>query len=281
MNYQHIYHAGNFADVFKHCVLIALMEAFFQKSKPITYFETHAGRACYDLLSTQAQKNPEFREGIEKLRDTSHTPQVVSWYLDTIKKLNQTETLQKIQYYPGSPYLLNERRRAADQLILCELHPRECEVLKTEFSGNTSVHVHCLDGYVGLKALLPPTHRRGIVFIDPPYEEDDEILRIKSGLVTALERWQTATYVIWYPIKNTDQHRTLVKSIQSLQLPMLNTGLWVVDDPLSTKLVGSGLLIINPPWQFTRTARSLASWLWHYLSQNGQGDWFVKPNYRE
>jgi 23S rRNA (adenine2030-N6)-methyltransferase len=278
MNYKHTFHAGSFADVFKHCILLALVKNFFNKDKPIVYLETHAGSGCYPLQSLQAQKTQEYRRGISRLLDITDMPPIINEYFQIIRQLNDVpndQPMHEIKLYPGSPYLVHKILRPDDNMILCELHPDEYQSLKSLFYADKNVAVHHRDGYVGLKALLPPNPRRGLVFIDPPFEKEDEITTLKTSLQTALTRWPTGTYVIWYPIKNNQQHLSLLNEIRALNIEQLNANMVINTDPTSTKLIGTGMIVLNPPWQFAIELKKLVPWLWTCLTSENQGRYNV------
>lgn len=268
MNYKHIFHAGNFADVFKHCILLALVKSFFTKPKPMTYFETHAGSGYYALQSIAAQKTHEYQEGIGKLFSQSfEMPTIVNEYLQIIRHFNP----DGLKFYPGSPLLVQQILRPGDKMVLCELHPEEHQALKSLFYGNAAVAVHHRDGYEALNALLPPDPRRGLVLIDPPFEKTDEINSLVTALQTALKKWPMATYAIWYPIKNTQEHVPLIRAVRSLTPNILNPALTTSTDTDATHLIGTGMLILQPPWQFDALLRELVPWLWAHLSPGNQG----------
>lgn len=241
MNYRHIYHAGNFADVFKHCILIALLKALLEKPKALTYIETHAGLGLYNLNSSAAQKTKEYESGLTKLKNLKSPPEFIQPFLNIAEKIPG--------FYPGSPLIAAELLRPEDKMILCELHKDDCASLKLLFSDmKHPAAIHCLDGYQGLKAFTPPLPRRGLVLIDPPFELESEPEDLIIGLKIALERWPNATYAIWYPIKNSDQHVLLIRALRKMNLAYLNPSLIVNSDKTSTKLIGCGMVIINPPW---------------------------------
>lgn len=258
MNYKHVFHAGNFADVFKHCVLVSLIQALLNKDKPMTYLETHAGSGCYALHSIQAQKTKEYRQGIEKLYEVQDAPAIVQDYLQIVRALNQNGSLK---LYPGSPYIADSLLRPDDKMILCELHPEEAARLKSLFHQKSQVFVHHREGYEALKGLLPPTPRRGLILIDPPFEKEDEIEQLKKGLESIFEKWPSATIAVWYPIKNTQEHLTLLRMLRTFNLPFENPTLSLFKDPKSTKLTGTGMAIFNPPWQWSETLPRWLPWL--------------------
>lgn len=269
MNYRHIYHAGNFADVFKHILLIAITQSFLHKDTPFCYIETHAGKGQYDLLSDEAQKSKEFENGINKIWHHSHPPAVIRDYLQSIQYLNEN---QKNHFYPGSPFFVKTFLRHHDRMILSELHPAEYVSLKYFFSKDARISIHHQDGYQSLKAFLPPKERRGLVLIDPPYENQHEFEDLLKIIPETLKRWETGVYALWYPIKNrltTD--RWLKACKEKIKRPLLIAELSIYPDDIFLQLNGCGMLIINPPWQLEHTLQKILPWLWKVLSINQQG----------
>jgi len=260
MNYRHIYHAGNFADVFKHGLLCVLLASLTKKDKPLTYLETHAGCGFYDLKTLAANKTREYEKGIVKLLSLSDQPDALKPYLELVKSFNSE---CGFRFYPGSPLVAAKLLRENDKMILCELHPEDVNYLKLSLKQHTSVKaaVHHCDGYHGLKAFTPPTPRRGLVLIDPPFEKPSEINDLISGLKMGLSRWPNATYVVWYPIKNNGQQDVLLKKIDALKTPYINQRLVVDCDKSSTRLIGSGMVVINPPFGSEETIKIVTQYL--------------------
>lgn len=272
MNYRPLYHAGNFADVFKHIILIAVTQALLQKEKPFCYLETHAGAGIYDLHSPWAQKTKEYEAGIQKLFYAQHThkPSLIADYLSVVHSFNPG---QQLRYYPGSPYFVRALLRPCDKIELVELHPEEYQALKQTFHGDTQTVIHHADGYTALKSLLPPNPKRGFVLIDPPYENKNELEQIQVGLKNAFSRWQTGIYLIWYPIKkNAQLANELKKQLKTnplYKVLIAEMTLYPSDSPVG--LNGCGMAIINPPWQLEQTLRPILEWLWQQLSFEKQG----------
>ena len=274
MNYRHTYHAGNFADVVKHIVLTALINNLTRKDTPFCYIDTHAGIGYYDLMSTFADKTKEYTGGIEKVIQAENPPALVKRYLDCVHLINNKLSGAKyaaLQYYPGSPMIARSLMRANDRIVACELHPEDYQSLRNAFLGDKQVAVHHTDGFLGLKAFLPPPLRRGLVLIDPPYENPDEFTRLVRSLPIALKRWETGIYAIWYPIKDQIQvskfYRTLKETIHQ---PIYTIELTIYPD-IPNHLNGCGMAIINPPWQFDETMKEILPWVWKALTINGQG----------
>lgn len=274
MNYRHAYHAGNFADVIKHVMLVALIQSLMRKESPFCYIDTHAGAGCYDLFSDSAKKNREYENGIEKIIQQENPPPVVKQYLYCIHSINNQmmgSHYASLRHYAGSPLIVRQLIRPMDRIIACELHLEEYQALKKTFAGDRQVAAHHTDGFQALKAFLPPHERRGLILIDPPYEEIDEFTHITHALHTALRRFENGTYAIWYPIKGRHPiekfHQSLLKTTEK---PILSIELTIYPD-LPSHLNGCGLAVINPPWQFEETVRELLPWLWKALTINNQG----------
>jgi 23S rRNA (adenine2030-N6)-methyltransferase len=274
MNYKHVYHAGNFADVVKHLVLTALINSLKQKKTPFCYIDTHAGAGYYNLFSPLADKTKEYVGGIEKIIQQEKPPLFVKDYLDSIHTINNTLTKSKfasLQFYPGSPLIARHLLRTNDRIVACELQPQEYTALRTTFVGDKQVAVHHMDGFLGLKAFLPPSERRGLVLIDPPYEDPDEFIQLAHALPAALKRWETGIYALWYPIKERRQIERFYRALnQQIPQPILSIELTIYPD-LPQHLNGCGLVIINPPWQLDKTVEAMLPWLWKALTINDQG----------
>lgn len=274
MNYLHSYHAGNFCDVVKHICQIALLESLQRKPTPFCYIDTHAGAGIYDLFSEFSKKTNEYVNGIEKIIHRDNPPALIKKYLEIVHHINNRITGSKIsslRYYPGSPAIAREMLRSSDRIVACELHPAEYQSLKNNFIGDNQVAIHHMDGFNGLKAFLPPKERRGVVLIDPPYEDPDEFAHIARLLPTALKRFENGIYAIWYPVKeqaHVDKFYQAVK--KNISNPVFAIELTVYPD-IPQHLNGCGLAIINPPFQFETTIKNILSWTWKALSINGQG----------
>lgn len=280
MNYRHIYHAGNFADVFKHIVLVTLLRALQIKEKGFCYIDTHSGIGRYDLHSIESQKTQEFSTGIQQLLTQKTTapgeiPDEVQAYLNAVNSINARESLAP-RFYPGSPLIARYFLRPQDKMILTELHPHDYALLKNEFFKDPQVVVQQQNGYLALKAYLPPRERRGLVFIDPPFEQDDEIYQIYAALQEALKRWATGIYAIWYPLKK--KHLTLalyqqLKKLNAKEILIAELSLYAESSEISFN--GCGMAIINPPWQLDTQLQFLTAWLWKTLSAEKKGGFRV------
>jgi 23S rRNA (adenine2030-N6)-methyltransferase len=275
MNYRHLYHAGNFADVMKHIVLVGLITALLRKENPFCFLDTHAGTGYYDLLSEAAKKNKEYANGIMKVLSQENPPPLVKRYLGCIQKTNSRLSQSRfasLRYYPGSPLIIRPFLRPKDRIIATELHPQEYQELKQACGNDRQLSVHQMDGYQGLKAFLPPQERRGLVLIDPPYENPDEFKHLTAALGVALKRWETGIYALWYPIKERlpiDHFHNLLK--EKVQRDLLVIELSIYPEDVPSHLNGCGMLIINPPWKFDQEMNQTLPWLWKTLTLSHQG----------
>lgn len=255
MNYRHEYHAGNAADVVKHVLLLQILRRLQDKPAPLTYVETHAGRGRYDLRHEMSQKTGEYLRGIARLWDAPDLPPALADYRALVAGFNPGGALA---IYPGSPRIARAALRPADRMIACELHPTEAAALREEFRRDPQVAVHQRDGYEALSALLPPTPRRGLALVDPPYERPDELAVAVAGLQNGVKRWPQACFALWYPIKGP-----LAASL--LHGALLRSGLReVLCVELCTRpdrdpdvLSGSGMILVRPPWRLDQALRGL------------------------
>ena len=274
MNYRHAYHAGNFADVIKHVILTALLTAMSQKKTPFCYIDTHAGPGCYDLFSALSSKTKEYEGGIEKIMRQDNPPPLVKPYLSAVHTINNQLThsrFSSLRYYPGSPLIAQSLLRPTDRLVACELHPEEYRQLRSLFLNNKLAAVHHMDGFLGLKAFLPPAERRGVILIDPPYEDPDEFTRLARTLPLALKRFETGIYAIWYPLKEKASVQRFYQSLSQHVLPSILAIELTLFPDLPHHLNGCGLAVINPPWQFEQSLNDVLPWLWNALTINHQG----------
>jgi 23S rRNA (adenine2030-N6)-methyltransferase len=250
VNYRHAFHAGNFGDVLKHLVLVALLERLAQKDKPFFFLDTHAGRGRYDLDGEAARRSGEADAGIRRLAMARDLPPLAGRYLELVRGFDPGNA-RRIRWYPGSPRIAAMLMRPGDRAALCELAPRESAALHAEFGRDARFAVHLRDGYESLKALLPPPERRGLALVDPPYEsQEQELALVAASLAAAQERWPQGVYAAWYPIKRASTtagfHAALVsRRVSSLLVAELS--LYPQDSRVG--LNGSGVVLLNPPWK--------------------------------
>ncbi|HSN17038.1 MAG TPA: 23S rRNA (adenine(2030)-N(6))-methyltransferase RlmJ [Gammaproteobacteria bacterium] len=256
MNYRHGFHAGNFADVVKHSLLAMLLEALSRKPAPWAYLDTHAGAGAYDLHSPAARRTGEATGGICRLwAARGRLPPAAERLCSIVAALNPGGAADSLpRVYPGSPRVAAALARPGDKLFLAELHPEEAYLLRGELKDVAEAAVHERDGYEMLKALTPPKEKRGLVLMDPPYEKADEFESAAAALVAAHGRWPSGVYSLWYPIKDDSARRRFLRRIEQSGLrKVLLTELYL---PVQADvLYGSGVLIVNPPWQLDTEAR--------------------------
>ena len=269
MNYRHIYHAGNFADVLKHAVLARLVVYMQKKDKAFRLLDTHAGIGLYELSSEEAQKTGEWRDGVGRLMEAELPPQaaeVLAPYLSAIRELNPGPDMK---LYPGSPKLARMLFRPQDRLSAMELHPDDVRRLARLFEGDYQTRVTELDGWLALGAHLPPKEKRGIILVDPPFEEEGEYERLAQGLATAYRRFPGGTYCLWYPLKKGAPIKDFHQELQELEIPkMLCVELSVRSDRDITGLTGSGLIVVNPPFTLKDEMHVLLPVLKEILAQD-------------
>ena len=252
MNYRHAFHAGNFADVFKHAILIGLIDALKAKPTPFCYIDTHAGAGRYDLRDEEARKTGEFVDGVQRLLVAANLPDSLRPYFDLLRAANAADANGHLNVYPGSPLIASLTLRDSDRIALCEVQEAETAALKKLFADDKRVGVHQRDGYSALAGLVPPKERRGVVLIDPPFEaQEAEFRTIQSALADAYAHWPTGIYAIWYPIK---LHRQVLRfqrwfAKQGIKKTLV-AELMIDADDSPLRLNGCGMVIVNAPWQF-------------------------------
>lgn len=273
LSYQHTYHAGNFADVVKHLVLLQLLDYLKLKDKPFFYLETHSGRGFYDLQSKQSLKTGEINQGIKLLWDSrDKLSEIFTPYLQHIQKANPKEGLR---YYPGSPSLAIQSLRNQDRIYCCELHPTEFECLsQLPKQGKKVFYSHC-DGLKQLNALLPPPERRGLIFIDPSFEIKNEYKQIPVLIKAAYQHFSTGTYALWYPLVDRKLVEQLVKGLSSIEANNTLHIQFHLNDSLSPGMQGCGLWIINPPYVLKETAKQLLHGLTKIFNP-GKSSFFIQ-----
>ena len=273
MNYRHAFHAGNFADVFKHTILIGLLESLKAKQTPFCYIDTHAGAGRYDLQGEQARKTREHEEGVTRLLGATRLGSHTHIYLNLVRALNAKAT-HELSEYPGSPLIASLLLREQDRAMLCELQEDEAAKLKQLFAGDARIGVHLRDGYTALPALVPPKERRGLVLIDPPFEaQEDEFRAIETAFADAYARWPTGIYAIWYPIKLRQQTFPFHRWFARKKIPkVLCAELLLHPDNSALRLNGCGMIIVNPPWKFDHQLAELLPSLRQHLTQGRFGE---------
>jgi 23S rRNA (adenine2030-N6)-methyltransferase len=270
MNYRHVFHAGNFADVFKHAVLTRILLHLNEKPQPYRVLDTHAGSGLYDLTGTLANRTGEWRDGIGRLMSESGPPaggDLLKPLLDAVSGQNRAG---KLRAYPGSPLVGLSVMRPQDRLTACELEPHAAAALVRTLRDDKRAKAVAIDGYAALKAYLPPVERRGLVLIDPPFEDREEFSRLVVALEAAWRKWPTGVYAIWYPVKDAAAP-AFIKSIRRLGIPqILRTELHVAA-PQPDRLTASGMLMVNPPWRLADELDRLMPELVSHLRREGGG----------
>jgi len=268
MNYRHAYHAGNFADVLKHATLALVIEHMKLKPAPFRVIDTHAGIGVYDLGAEAALKTGEWREGIGRVLSCTFSPAaaaVLAPYLGVVRRLNGSGELKR---YPGSPLLARELLRTGDRLVVNELHPEDQHELNRLFAHDPQVKVTALDGWTALKSLLPPKERRGVVLVDPAFEEAHELDRLVDGLQEATQRFATGTFLLWYPIKDAKAVGAFRRQVAGLALPKaMAVELSVRGTDDASSLSAAGLIVVNAPFTLAENLRVLLPELARVLAQ--------------
>ena len=268
LSYRHAFHAGNHADVLKHCVLVQLLRHLNQKDAPYWYIDTHAGAGRYALDTGYATRLQEYRDGIGRLWERNDLPEPLADYVELVRRVNPDGQLR---HYPGSPWFASTLLREQDKLKLFELHTSDHPLLAQMFrQAGRRVQIQPVDGHAGLKALLPPPPRRALILIDPSWENKQEYRQILTTLQDSLKRFPTGIYAIWYPQLARPESRQLPDKLKTLPLKSwLHVALSVTDPNSSAQgMAGSGLFILNPPWTLAASLQEMMPWLVKVLGQD-------------
>jgi 23S rRNA (adenine2030-N6)-methyltransferase len=254
MNYRHAFHAGNFADVVKHAVLARIVDYLQRKETPIRFLDTHAGSGLYDLRSAEAERGGEWQAGIGRLLDAANRRlplapdlhDLLSPYLDAVRRFNPAD---QFTTYPGSPALLRFWLRGDDRLTACELEASAHAALEDALRGDARCKAIRIDGWTALSAYIPPKERRGLVLIDPPFEQQGEYARLATALGAAWRKWPTGLYLAWYPVKDPKDLDLFMTALAQQGIgKMLRAEASLAPATETTRLRGTGLIVINPPW---------------------------------
>jgi 23S rRNA (adenine2030-N6)-methyltransferase len=267
MNYRHAFHAGNFADVHKHSILARILVHLRLKPAAFRVIDTHAGAGRYDLFAAEPTRSGEWHRGIELIWTAGRHSPAQAWlapYLDAVAALNPDG---RLRIYPGSPLIITSLLRRQDRLIACELEPHTAAALASVLRGDRRAKAVAIDGWTALGAYTPPKERRGLVLIDPPFEEGDEFARLAEALAVAKRKWPTGIYLLWYPIKDRGGPEVLARAVRKLGVPnLLRCELMVGLPDAEAGLAGSGLLIANPPFTLEADLRDFMPVLASLLS---------------
>jgi 23S rRNA (adenine2030-N6)-methyltransferase len=277
MNYRHAFHAGGFADVIKHIVLVRMLSHLQDKPAAFRVIDSHAGAGVYDLTGDEARRGGEWLTGIARVmqaRFSETTLPLVAPYLDIVRAFNPQRDLE---VYPGSPLIARALLRPQDRLTACEVEPKARKQLVDALRRDTQARVVDLDGWTALPAFVPPKERRGLVLIDPPFEQKDEFDRLADGFTEAFAKWPSGSYLLWYPVKSrraTDglaRHVAQVVSAGATPGKALRLEFSVAPQTADAGLVSAGLLIVNPPWTLADELRAILPELQKPLGQGGAG----------
>jgi 23S rRNA (adenine2030-N6)-methyltransferase len=274
MNYRHHFHAGNFADVMKHVLLLELLQRLGLKDKAYRYIDTHAGAGIYDLALAPAQKSGEYLDGIHRLSQLEpsvirHAPEMIQRYLTLVEQLRAEKSRG---WYPGSPWFAMQQLRVDDRATAFEMHPDVFTQLH-HYVHDKRLGIHERDAYEGLLAVIPPKEKRGLVMIDPPYEvERKDFPQLVELLTAAYQKWPTGVFAVWYPIKDRAMIDRFEKKMSKTGIRrQLICELCVYPDDTPVGLNGCALLVINPPYQFADQADTLLQWLFPHLKMSENG----------
>jgi 23S rRNA (adenine2030-N6)-methyltransferase len=279
MNYRHSYHAGNFADCLKHLVLVQIIKLMQKKEKGLMVLDAFSGTGIYDLHTEISARSPEYIDGIAKIWDYADKNQnlapAISDYLLALKTATPSQ-----RYYAGSPFFIAYALRPQDRAFFVELHPQDVILLKENLSqirqdcACQSFFVENIDGYQSVKAKLPPSEKRGLIFIDPPFEKPDEFRNMINSLKDGLKRFETGVFALWYADKNTTETRDFLKKVKNLECKYINVSMQLQNKNEIKGLVSAGLVIINPPFGLLEALKAAIGQLTKILGKN-EGAKFV------
>lgn len=271
MNYRHIYHAGNFADVFKHLIVARIIEYLKKKDHAFRVIDTHAGVGVYDLSSEEAQKTGEWIDGIGRILGKPIKPEIeplIKPWLDVVVGLNAAQ--DKLTRYPGSPILIRKLLRKQDRLTAIELHETDYKKLAGNFSGDYQARIIHLDGYLALGAHVPPKEKRGLILVDPPFEKTDEFERLVDRLIKAYKRFPGGIYALWYPVKHYNELNWFMNELKGTGIAkILRLELRIRQRSQTPGLDGCGMIIVNPPYVLSEEMKQLKPLLLERLAQDG------------
>ncbi len=245
LSYRHSFHAGNFADVLKHVVLIEILEHLTKKDSAFDYIDTHAGAGLYNLHAEHAAKLGEYKKGIGKLSETDW-PELARYF----KIISEHNKLGGLTFYPGSPLIATHFLRRQDRAWLFELHPKDFYLLDKNMAANRHIRISNDDGFKSALALLPPASRRGLVFIDPPYEVKTDYAQVPETVIKAYKKFATGIYAIWYPVVDRQYIEQLEKKLVKSGIKNIQRfELGIAGDVRGSGMTATGMIVINPPWR--------------------------------
>jgi len=269
VNYRHAFHAGGFVDVMKHIILTRLIEYLKLKPGAFRVIDTHAGLGRYSLTGDEARRSPEWMDGIGKLlkAELAAKPKaLIEPYLDVVASENPNNTLAR---YPGSPLVARKLFRPQDRLSALELHPKDARELGKHFDGDVQARVTALDGWLALNAYVPPKEKRGLVLVDPPFEEPGEWERLVEGLAKAHKKWATGIYALWYPLKEPREVNGFVAGLKATGIKRMMRAELLVERAVAGKLYGSGMILVNPPFVLEDELKTILPALVKVLGRDG------------
>jgi len=272
MNYRHAFHAGNFADVFKHAMLARILVYLMRKDAPLRYLDTHAGVGRYDLTGDEAQRTGEWRDGIARVVAASRPGEIDALLAPWLAAVGPCDAEGRPASYPGSPALAQAMLRPQDRLTLCELHPQDIltlrRAMRREEGRDARVKALAIDGYTALNAWVPPVEKRGLALVDPPFESPDEFERLAKAFASAHAKWPTGVYALWHPVKDGRVVDRFYRRLADAGAgKLLRLELAVAAPAAEGRLVSSGLAVVNPPFVLAQEARALLPWLAGVLAQ--------------
>jgi 23S rRNA (adenine2030-N6)-methyltransferase len=284
MNYRHAFHAGNFADVFKHIIMARILTHLREKIAPFRVIDTHAGEGLYDLAGEEASCTGEWRDGIGRLTGAklpADAAALMAPYFSALQACNPPpyppplagEGREGVRYYPGSPALARHLMRPQDRLVACELEPHAAAALSRHLRGAATVKVVRIDGWIALKAYVPVKERRGLVIVDPPFEQPDDLIRLADEVKAAHRKWPTGIYLMWYPVKERDGPDRFIKRLRRAGIEKCLRAEFSVASPRpASGLSACGVVVVNPPWRLAAEIRTLAPALLNALGRDsGRG----------
>ena len=262
LSYRHAFHAGNFADVLKHSVLSLVLDYMTRKEKGFCYIDSHSGAGMYQLADEYAQKTGEYKDGIAKIINDENAPESLEPYLSLINSLNLNPSDGELNVYPGSPGIAKAFVRRQDSSHLFELHPTDIQHLEDFCQRWRKVFVKQSDGYQGVLGLVPPPSRRGVVLIDPPFELKEDYQKAVKTIIKAYAKFSTGTYILWYPVVKRDFINQMEKTFTNSEVKnLLQVEFCLENDTDEYGMTGTGLFIVNPPWQLSQQLEQILPYM--------------------
>lgn len=272
LSYRHGFHAGNYADVLKHAILLQVIDLMQKKDKPFVYIDTHSGAGGYSLMDEFAQKTGEYKDGIARLWDKTDLPESLKHYVEAVRHFNEgnENTTEDLTWYPGSPAFVDMHLRENDRMVLHELHGTDFDLLNEYFEDARQVQVSKWDGLSGLLASVPPLERRGVVLIDPSFEIKTDYEAVADAIIKAHRKFATGVYMLWYPVVNRAQTEAMLGKLKDSGIRrQLRIEQGIKPDSDEFGMTAAGLWVINPPWQLDTIATEMLDYLQPVLNVDG------------